>query len=135
MAYGAFYVRVWLCGLGACGVFAPRFISLPLLSQFVSVTFWFGLSLSFYSLFLLTFLAYFFACLGCWLSFPFGRLQTKKRAQRFAPCVLACPVGCVVVILLPRFCLLLLCIPFLRHCKPVQSVYTIRCRCHRSKQM
>ena len=70
----------------------------------------------------------------CCFFFPFGIYAKRKGAPCW--CVLSCPVV-VALVVIPslQFFRLLLCTPSLQHCKPVQSSYTIRYRCHRSKQM
>ena len=73
-------------------LFAPRFTSLSsilylwsLRSQFVSVTLWFDLSSSLYSLFYSLFYAYFFSLFCCCFFFPFGYLRHKKRGSIWVP--------------------------------------------------
>ena len=105
-------------------LFAPAFISFP---AFLACPLVLCLSSCLPCLFLCP-------CGVCVFFFPFGLYAKRKGAPCW--CVLSCPVV-VALVVIPslQFFRLLLCTPSLQHCKPVQSSYTIRSRCHRSKQM
>ena len=99
-----FCVREWLGGLKTFCVFA--FLFLSLCSCFCSSLSCFCLSfcfpcLSSCSLLVLSlslWLVLGFFRWGCCFFFPFGYMQ-KERAQRFVPCVLACPaVDCISLV-------------------------------------
>ena len=85
-----FCVREWLGGLKACGVFAFLFILFVLLLSF-------SCFVAAFMLFVLSFPACPLALsflLSLWvLLFPFRMYRQNERAQRFAPCVLACRCG------------------------------------------
>ena len=97
-ALRGFCARVELGGLEACCVFASVSILLCLYFIRFSSSSPIFRGFAFVVLGLSSCIVFVALWVCCCFFFPFGLYAQKERAQRFVPCVLACPVVCVQIL-------------------------------------